>query len=306
MPPKQSIRLKSQACLDFWTALCCKEEKSEVPVADFEAAMKKLFPSVEDWALKLIIAHAITEKPGKPTVSVEEFDHFVRRFLPWEECLTVALTALIDKQTKFFFPWFHGFQKPEFPPNDVKQFYVRLSTNTQPNQAQDGEKDIIPAHCLVLHYKKLKNGKANVAVRLINRQKADGRYQFRRSSDDRCYDNFAELVKVRMTDEGYAAFPSGIQPGVPTTAVAPQPAVANPGMMYHSQLTIEEKPLEKKDAAPGAAAPTKCAGDNCTNPAKNWCKDCELAYCGDACFGKDHSKGTLVKHKLGPLSDRKK
>jgi len=278
----------------------CKEEKSEVNTADLEVALMKRFSGVEEWALKLITAYAMTEKPGKPTVSVEEFDHFVRRFLPFEESVFVAVNALLDKNTRWFYPWFHGFNKPDFPPAAEKQFYVRLSTNTQPSQGDAAE--IIPAHCLVLHYKKVKAGKVNVAVRLINRQKDQNRYQFRPSADERFYDTFQELIKVRMLDQGYAALPSTIQPI--GGALKPPPGHSDMGM-YHSQLSIDDlKGKDPKDTAAAATAP-KCSGDECQSPAALWCEEDGLYYC-DPCGKKDHAKGNRANHKLIKASERAK
>jgi hypothetical protein len=298
MPPKTTIRLKGQACLDFWTALC-REEKSEVPTAELEVALMKRFAGagIEEWAMKLITSYAMTEKPGKPTVSVEEFDHFVRRFLPFEECVPVAVNALLNKATKWFYPWFHGFNKPDFPGAAEKQFYVRLSTNTQPSQGDAAE--IIPAHCLVLHYKKVKAGKVNVAVRLINRQKDQNRYQFRPSADERFYDSFQELIKVRMVDQGYAALPSTI---TPLGGAAPPAGHSDMGM-YHSQLSIDD--LKGKDPKDAAAPTPKCSNDECATPAALWCEEDGLYYC-EPCGKKDHSKGNRAQHKLIKASERAK
>jgi len=300
MPAKTTIRLKGQACLDFWTALC-KEEKSEVSTQDLETALKSRFKSVEEWESKLITGSAITEKPGKPTVSVEEFDHFVRRFLPFEDCVKVACDALIDKSTRWFYPWFHGFNKAEFPALPEKQFYLRLSTNTQPSQGQ-GEAQIIPAHCLVMHYKKVKAGKVNVAVRLITRTKSDGRYQFQPSCDERCYDTFSELIKVRMLEQGYAALPSGLQPAGGAKQL---PAAAATGM-YHSQLSIDDlKGKDPKETSAPAVSVSKCSDDNCSTQAALWCEECALYFC-DPCGKKDHAKGTRVNHHLVKASERAK
>jgi len=296
MPPKTTIRLKGQACLDFWTSLC-KEEKSEVGTPELELALMKKFPGTEPWALKLITSFAMTEKPGKPTVSVEEFDHFVRRFLPFEECVSVAIAALIDKNTQWFYPWFHGFIKSDFPGAAEKQFYVRLSTNTLASPGDAAE--IIPAHCLVLHYKKVKAGKVNVAVRLINRQKEGTKYQFRPSADERSYDTFQELIKVRMLDQGYAALQSQIQPlGGP---MKPAPAAATG--MYHSQLSIDD--VKGKDPKEAAAPVPKCSNDDCGTPAAYWCDDDALYFC-EACSAKDHSKGNRAKHRVVKASERAK
>jgi len=292
MPPKQAIRLKGQDCLDFWTGLC-KEEK-EVGVTALEQALVRQF-GAEEWAVKLIVNFAINDKAGKATISAEEFDNFVRRFLPFKECVPLAINALIDKSTKFFYPWFHGFLKTDFPPNAEKQFYVRLSTNTQAAQGED----LIPAHCLVLHYKKVQADKANVAVRLITRHKIEGKYQYQPSSDDRGYDSFAELIKLRMTDQGFTALPSGLAPsGGAKPVAAPPPKAAtgpDPHGMYHSQLTVSEAQKEQN------ATVLKC--DQCSAPATLWCAECGIQYC-EADKQKDHAKGNRVSHKVVPIAEK--
>jgi len=289
MPPTTTVRLKGQACLDFWNGLKKEEKTGEVLVADFEKGLLTQFGKhAEDWAIHLLVTFAVLEKP-KLTVRVDEFDNFVRRFLPFEDCVTVAASTLLDQSTRSFYPWFHAFAKSEFASTDEKQFYIRLSGNSKPSPGQ-GESQVIPAHCLVLHYKNVKAGKANVAVRLISRQKVEGRYQYQPSSDDRGYDRFADLVKLRMTEPGYTPLASPIQ-GV--TAATSKEAAAG---MYHSALTITEKG-EGKDATK-----PKCEYEKCTSPAVFLCEPCDIRYC-EPCSKKDHSHGARVSHKFERLEE---
>lgn len=297
MPPKPPpvVRLKGQACLDFWNAIC-PAGSTEVSSTTLEAKLTSYFPKSDPYFVKLIVGYVILEftpgKPTKPSIAVDEFDRFVRRFLPFEDCVPLSIASLIDKNTRWFYPWFHGYLKPDFAPNGGNQFFVRLSTNMQPTHGD--KQDLIPAHCLVLHYNREKDSKMSLAVRLINRKKTDTKYQFQQSSDDNFYDSFPELIKARMIDQGYLGLPSPLKP--PSIAMASGAAANNPGM-YHSQISIE---ADAKAAGPQTKA-SKTVLCECQAGADTWCGECGMAYC-EACAKKDHSKGTRVNHKLSRLA----
>jgi len=203
----------------------------------------------------------------------------------------LAIASLIDPKTRWFYTWFHGYLKPEFSANGGNQFFVRLSTNTQPTHGE--KQDLIPAHCLVLHYNREKDSKMSLAVRLINRKKNESKYQFQQSSDDNFYDSFPELINRRMIDQGYVGLVSPLKP----------PAIigaATPSGMYHSNITINE--AEAK--ATGPSSPPKVSKVvlcDCQKGADTWCGECLMAYC-EPCSKKDHSKGARINHKLGKLA----
>jgi len=204
----------------------------------------------------------------------------------------LAIVSLIDKNTRWFYPWFHGYLKPDFAANGGNQFFVRLSTNMQPTHGE--KQDLIPAHCLVLHYNREKDNKMSLAVRLINRKKNEAKYQFQQSSDENFYDSFLELIKARMIDQAYVGLVSPLKP--PTM---PSGAAHNTGM-YHSQISIEAdaKATESPTLQQKASKTVLC---DCQKGADTWCGECGMAYC-ESCAKKDHVKGARVNHKLSKLA----
>lgn len=192
------FRLKGQACLKFWYDLCDQEEKRDVPTHRLEAALAIQFPSVEKNELELIVNHVILHG-RKSSVSIEEFDNFVRKFLPFEDSVKLAVESLIDPQTQAFFPWFHGFEKTEFAASSTPSFFLRLSANTRPFH------DIIPARCLVEN--SICPPEARVIVHHITRVKNNGKYCFHSSHPPMFFDSLSQFIATRKA-QNYAILPS--------------------------------------------------------------------------------------------------
>lgn len=115
-----------QACLDFWNAIC-PAAATEVTSTTLEGKLASYFPKSDPYFVKLVVGYVISEytpgKPTKPSVAVDEFDRFVRRFvkkshfknrfflclhvcdvsarfLPFEDCVPLCIASLIDKNTR--------------------------------------------------------------------------------------------------------------------------------------------------------------------------------------------------------------
>lgn len=226
------IRLKGIACLQFWQSVC-GEDQREVLTQRLEGALCAYFTKIERYAIVLILNHVICSNNRRSHVSIEEFDHFVRKFLPFEECMKVAVEALIDPQAKDFFVWFHGYAKPGFSslsltpttatpsltsspstaaaaattplPGDATSqpaFYVRLSTNTQLFH------DIIPARCLVEH-SVCGSDRAKLSVQHISRTKHNGKYVFTTCHPTIIYETFYHYIATKKA-QNYVALPRAI------------------------------------------------------------------------------------------------